>query len=124
MRAYFSTYSCTPGLVSEHFFVSPLKVQLESLDGSGEMATANLKTCAESDKLFAESLSTGDVSDDNDIPVLLNANCKMRAGCRTAASYKNSFSIVCAQHATHDMKPFNPATRQHKQVHEESDTEV
>ena len=85
------------------FFVFPLKEQLESLDGSGEMATANLKTCAESDKLFAESLSIGDVSDDNDIPALPNANCKMRAGCRTAASYKNSFSIVCStRHARYE----------------------
>ena len=53
--------------------------------------------CAESDKLFAESFATGNVSDDNDIPVPPNANCKMRAGCTTLASYKNSISIACAQ---------------------------
>ena len=78
MCTYFSTYSSNPGLVSEHFFY-PFKVQLESLDGSDETATANLKTCAESDKLFAESFATvsRDVFDDNDIPDPPNANCKI-----------------------------------------------
>ena len=96
------------------FKSSPFKVWLESLDGSEESATAKLKTSAETDKLFAGSLATGDVSDDNDIPVPPNATCKMSAGCRVAASYKNSIGIACAQHATQDMKPFNPATRKSK----------
>ena len=81
-------------------FFSPFKGRLESLDGSEESATAKRKTSAESDKLFAESFATGDVSDDNDIPVPPNATCKMSAGCRVAASYKNSIGIACAQHTT------------------------
>ena len=48
----------------------------------------------------------------------------MKAGCTVTATSKNSISIACAQHATHDMKPFNPSIRKRKQVREESDNEV
>ena len=52
-----------------------------------------------------------DLSDDNEIPMPAHANCKIRGGCRVAATYKNSISIAWAQHAAHDMKPFNRASR-------------
>ena len=82
MCTYYSTYSSNTGVLSGHFFCCPFKVRLESLDESTETDTANLKTSAESKKLFAESFSTGEVSDDSDLPVLPNATCKLRAGCR------------------------------------------
>ena len=80
------------------------------------------KTQEEGDQMFAQSFQQK--SDEDELPVLPNSTCKMRAGCRGLATYKNSKHISCAQHATSDMNPFNPSTRKRKQVLEETDSEV
>ena len=58
------------------------------------------------DNLFAQSFKPGDLSDEDDIPPMPNATCKMRAGCRVVATYKSKAGIACAEHAMEDMHPF------------------
>ena len=70
----------------------------------------------EGNQLFSDSFKSVDVSEDDDIPVPANATCKLRAGCRQVATYKSSVGIACAQHATSDMKPFNPANKKRKHI--------
>ena len=86
------------------------------------LAVTNPKTLEEGDQLDSESFAQK--SDEDEIPIPPNSTCKMRASCRSPATYKNSKYISCAQHATRDMKPFNPANRKRKQVLEENDPEV
>ena len=86
------------------------------------LAVTNPKTLEEGDHLYSESFAQK--SDEDEIPIPPNSTCKMRASCRSPATYKNSKYISCAQHATRDMKPFNPANRKRKQVLEENDLEV
>ena len=86
------------------------------------LAVTNPKTLEEGDHLYSESFAQK--SDEDEIPIPPNSTCKMRASCRSPATYKNSKYISCAQHATADMKPFNPANRKRKQVLEENDLEV
>ena len=86
------------------------------VDHGGETAEQGIKSVGEGDQLFSDSFKSVDVSDDDDIPVPANATCKLRAGCRQVATYKSSVGIACAQHATSDMKPFNPANRKRKQI--------
>ena len=66
------------------------------------------KTQEEGDQMYAQAFQQK--SDEDELPVLPNSTCKMRAGCRGLATYKNSKHISCAQHATSDIKPFNPST--------------
>ena len=42
------------------------------------------------DNLFAQSFKPGDLSDEDDIPPMPNATCKMRAGCGVVATYKSN----------------------------------
>ena len=86
------------------------------------LPVTNPKTLEEGDLLFSESFVQK--LDEDDIPIPSNSTCKMRASCRNPATYKHSKNISCAQHASADMKPFNPATRKRKQVLEETDHEV
>ena len=90
--------------------------QDRTVDHGGETAEQEMKSLGEGNKLFSDSFKSVDVSDDDDIPLPANASCKLSVGCRQVATYKNSIGIACAQHATSDMKPFNPANKKRKHI--------
>ena len=71
------------------------------------------------DNLFAQSFKPGDLSDEDNIPPMPNATCKMRAGCGVVATYKSKAGIACAEHAMEDMHPSpRAATRNRNRIHD------